>query len=188
MNRAEQRKMALAQRLALSEEIYAEMCENLLAGFKTLNFEEIDTLHIFLPIVAKKEPDTYPMIDWLLSVHPEVHIVVPRADFNTSLMSQHVYPGRENLVLNAYGIPEPANAACAAQPDMVMVPLLAFDRRGYRLGYGKGFYDRFLAGLNAQKIGLSLFPALDEIKDVHLNDIRLDRCITPGGIVDFEDK
>ena len=68
-------------------------------------------------------------------------------------------------------------------PDMVLVPLLAFDKKGYRVGYGKGFYDRFLQNIETQKIGLSLFEVIDEINDVHLNDIRLDKCITPNGIV-----
>ena len=70
-------------------------------------------------------------------------------------------------------------------PDLVIVPLLAFDKKGYRVGYGKGFYDRFLQNSKTLKIGLSFFAPTEEIIDVHLNDVRLDKCITPAGIIEF---
>ncbi|WP_431293282.1 5-formyltetrahydrofolate cyclo-ligase [Pedobacter sp. P26] len=69
--------------------------------------------------------------------------------------------------------------------DMVVIPLLAFDKQGYRVGYGKGFYDRFLRDINAQKIGLSLHPAIEKIDDVNEYDIKLDFCITPTEIIKF---
>jgi 5-formyltetrahydrofolate cyclo-ligase len=68
---------------------------------------------------------------------------------------------------------------------MVLVPLLAFDRQGFRVGYGKGFYDRFLQNLSTLKIGLSFFDADEDIDDVHAYDIQLDQCITPNKIVTF---
>jgi len=185
MTKAEQRREALAQRTALSDAEYGLLCNRLLERFKTLDFKGVKALHIFLPIKNRKEPDTFPMIEWLLQAHPEIQILVPKADFSTFAMTQHAYPGKENLLLNGYDIPEPQNEINSGQPDMVIVPLLAFDTRGYRLGYGKGFYDRFLQGLSAQKIGLSFFDAITEIKDVHLNDIRLDKCITPHGVIGF---
>ena len=88
---------------------------------------------------------------------------------------------------NEYHIPEPVNGnEFLDKPDLVIIPLLAFDKKGYRVGYGKGFYDRFLQNITTQKIGLSLFDTTEEIIDVHLNDIRLDKCITPNGIIDFK--
>lgn len=185
MTKAELRETALSQRRALSDEEYGLLCKKLLEGFKTLDFSKIKVLHIFLSIESKREPDTFPLIDWLQKGHPEIQLLVSKADFRTGTMSGHIYPGKENLVLNAYGIPEPDNEISSLKPDMVIVPLLAFDKCGYRVGYGKGFYDRFLEGLKTQKVGLSLFTAVDEIKDVHLNDIRLDCCITPEEIVCF---
>ena len=67
---------------------------------------------------------------------------------------------------------------------MVLVPLLGFDERGHRVGYGKGFYDRFLAECNPkiQKIGLSLFEPVAQIDDTSDFDIPLDACITPNRI------
>ncbi|MCY1514485.1 putative protein YqgN [compost metagenome] len=185
MTRTALRKQALKQRMELSEEDCLQRSEKLLEGFKRFNFQGINVVHIFLPIKSKKEPDTLLMIDWLMRAHPEIKILVPRADFGTHTMSSHLYPGPENLVWNAYGIPEPVNEAVELKADLIVVPLLAFDDRGHRLGYGKGFYDRFLHGQSAQKVGLSFFDAVPEIMDVHENDIRLDYCITPDRVVKF---
>mgnify|MGYP001550895887 CR=1 FL=1 len=101
-------------------------------------------------------------------------------------MQHYVYAGREGLLKNAYHILEPATAELhTGEVDMVLVPLLAFDVRGYRAGYGKGFYDRFLQGLDTLKIGLSFFGPLEQIDDIDVYDVRLDACITPEKIYRF---
>ncbi|MDQ8052497.1 MAG: 5-formyltetrahydrofolate cyclo-ligase [Pedobacter sp.] len=186
MLKSEIRKLALAQRSALSEAQLLSLNEKLLAQFKKLDFSAIKSIHLFLPIIQKKEPDTFLFIDWLQHAHPFIKIVVPKADFQSGEMSHYAYFHQDDLVHNAYHIPEPQHAEpFVGEIDLVIVPLLAFDEKGYRVGYGKGFYDRFLQNSNAQKIGLSFFGAISSINDVHLNDIRLDQCITPDGIVDF---
>lgn len=186
MRKADLRKQALLQRNSLSEAELAALNQKLLERFKTLDFSHVRSLHIFLPILRHKEPNTFLLIDWLLQNHPEIKVVVPKADFESNLMSHFHYRDQSDLVLNHFDIPEPQNAdAFEGTPDMVIVPLLAFDEKGYRVGYGKGFYDRFLENLDTQKIGLSFFDAAAQINDVHLNDIRLDKCITPERIIDF---
>jgi 5-formyltetrahydrofolate cyclo-ligase len=74
-----------------------------------------------------------------------------------------------------------------SQIDLVLIPLLCFDKKGYRVGYGKGYYDRFLADCRPDvlKIGLSIFEPIEQIKDVDAYDIRLDFCITPNKIWQF---
>jgi len=186
MLKADLRKQALAQRNALTEDQLLSLNEKLLAQFKTLDFSKINSIHIFLPIVYKKEPDTFLMIDWLQENYPKIEIIVPKADFESSILNHYTYVDKKNLINNAYHIPEPQNAkSFTGTPDMVIVPLLAFDERGYRIGYGKGFYDRFLQHISTQKIGLSFFEGVTKINDVHLNDIRLDKCITPDRIIEF---
>ncbi len=186
MRKAALRKQALQQRLAMSDADVALANKKLLEGFKTLDFANIKSVHLFLPIVHQREPDTFLMIDWLQAYHPEIEIVVPKADFDSNLMSHYAYLDRNDLQNNHYQIPEPQKARpFVGIPDMVLVPLLAFDLQGYRVGYGKGFYDRFLEGISTQKVGISFFDAVEKIIDVHLNDIRLDKCITPNGIIDF---
>ena len=185
-NKLTLRKEALTKRDAMTEQELTAQNVKLLKQFKTLDLTEIKVIHLFLPIEERREPNTFLMIDWLRANHPEITIVVPKADFVLNLMSQHVYDGKDNLQHNAYQILEPkGDKLFLGIPDLVLIPLLAFDKRGYRVGYGKGFYDRFLENIATQKIGLSFFDAAEEIIDVHLNDIKLDKCITPNGIIEF---
>ncbi len=87
------------------------------------------------------------------------------------------------FIANKFGIDEPANGSLidVNEIEMVFVPLLAFDLKGYRVGYGKGYYDKFLskAGNELIKIGFSFFEAEERIVDVDKYDIPLDICITP---------
>ena len=186
MNKSSLRKEALNKRNALSGQELDALNKKLLKQFKTIDFSEINSLHIFLPIIAKKEPNTFLLIEWLQENHPEIQIIVPKANFDTNLMHNYVFTKKTKLINNEYHIPEPKDGAEFLEtPDLVIIPLLAFDKKGYRVGYGKGFYDRFLQNTSTQKMGLSFFDATEEIIDVHLNDIRLDKCITPNGIVAF---
>ncbi len=177
------RKEILQQRRELSEDEFLILNQLLLAQFKTLDFSGINSIHVFLPIVEKREPDTFLLIDWLQQNHPQMSIVVSRSNFSDHSMSHHPYQ-KEDLKANHYHIPEPQTTEIfEGEIDMVLVPLLAFDQHGYRVGYGKGFYDRFLSGIKTKKVGISLFDMLSEaIADVHQDDITLDICITPKHI------
>lgn len=94
------------------------------------------------------------------------------------------------LDIGPFDIPEPSQGA-PAEPDVLLVPLLAFDRRGFRLGYGGGHYDRTLAALRAQggitAIGLA-FDA-QEVAQVPVcpYDQRLDWILTPSGAIGAKD-
>ncbi|WP_443937274.1 5-formyltetrahydrofolate cyclo-ligase [Pedobacter sp. MW01-1-1] len=180
------RKEALKNRLLMPEEEYDARCHALLKQFSLLDFSAIQVLHIFIPITEKREPNTFLIIDWLQQYHPHIQIIIPKADFKTCMLSNHLYEDRAALQKNAYNILEPLTNVMYSGPiDMVLIPLLAFDKRGYRVGYGKGFYDRFLKNIKTQKIGVSLFDVMDCIDDVHVDDIRLDACITPTEILFF---
>lgn len=176
----------MAQRKGLSDDQIEEYSCDLLTHFSSLDLSQVKTIHIFLPIVEKREPDTFLFIDWLVEEHPQIKIIVPKADFDAVLMTSHVYSGRKDLQKNLYNILEPQQSEIhTGDVDLVLVPLLAFDERGYRVGYGKGFYDRFLAPVQTMKIGLSLFGPVETISDVHKDDIMLDACITPEKIFRF---
>ena len=181
-NKSTIRKEVLKQRTALSDDEFLALNQLLLAHFKTLDFSGVNSIHVFLPIVKKREPDTLLLIDWLQQNYPHIHIVVSRSNFEDHSMSHHLF-NKEDLKENAYHIPEPQTTTVfEGKIDMVLVPLLAFDQKGYRVGYGKGFYDRFLSGIETIKVGISFFEPLEIISDVHLNDIKLDLCVTPKQI------
>lgn len=90
---------------------------------------------------------------------------------------------------NAFGVPEPIGATNieTSQIELFIVPLLSFDKNGYRVGYGKGYYDRFLKDRNKDSItvGFSYFDPVERISDTDEYDVRLDYCITPDEIFTF---
>lgn len=148
-------------------------------------------LHVFLPIEQHHEVNTWPLIHTIWREWPQVQVVVSVTGIQTGLLTHYALTPDTPLTQNRWGIPEPSgNALVTIAPrhiDLVLVPLLAFDRRGHRVGYGKGYYDRFLASCrpDCARIGLSLFPPIDHIADVEPTDIPLTACLTPAGIVTF---
>jgi 5-formyltetrahydrofolate cyclo-ligase len=105
------------------------------------------TVHTFLSIRAFREVETSPFITHLETVQPTIRVGVPRVGFESKELTHHVLLPHQ-LEKNSWGIFEPKSTAPTIEPhefDMVLVPMLAFDRRGYRLGYGGGYYDKFLA-------------------------------------------
>jgi len=143
--------------------------------------------HLFLSIVQKKEIDT----DFLMQVlaGKDKNIILSKSDFKTGDMQHFLLTDNTVLRVNSYGIPEPQEGIQIQenQLDVVFVPLLAFDEKGNRVGYGKGFYDRFLQKCKPEviKVGLSFFEAEPQIEDVSPLDIALDYCVTPDKIYAF---
>ncbi|MXN91370.1 5-formyltetrahydrofolate cyclo-ligase [Flavobacterium sp. Sd200] len=143
--------------------------------------------HLFLSIETQKEVHTDVILNILAGKDKEV--IVSRSDFDCCTMVHYLLTDNTRLVISPYGIPEPVEGieVPSNKMDVVFIPLLAFDTKGHRVGYGKGFYDRFLEECkpNVIKIGLSLFEA--EENDIPYNDtdIALDYCITPKNIYRF---
>jgi len=144
-----------------------------------------DYYHLFLPITDKKEIDT----SFLLSILQgrDKHVLLPKMKGDD--LTHFLLTDSTTLKTNKWNVPEPVDGILveSSNIDVVFVPLLAFDKQGNRVGYGKGFYDRFLQQCKKDvvKIGLSLFDAEEEIEDVLENDIPLDYCITPNKIYEF---
>ncbi|MGX7667319.1 5-formyltetrahydrofolate cyclo-ligase [Flavobacterium pedocola] len=144
--------------------------------------------HLFLPIEEQKEINTEYLLQILAGRDKEV--VISKADFNTRKMTHFLLTDNTKIKNNDYGIPEPVDGLEVPSPkiDVVFVPLLAYDKTGHRVGYGKGFYDTFLAECKPEviKIGLSYFDPEATIEDIAENDIRLNYCVTPEGIFEFK--
>jgi 5-formyltetrahydrofolate cyclo-ligase len=143
--------------------------------------------HVFLPIEEQKEVNTEYVLHVLSGKDKE--IVVSKSDFESGEMTHFLLTDNTKIKKNAYNIPEPVNGLPVPSTtlDVVFVPLLAFDVLGNRVGYGKGFYDRFLAGCKPDtiKIGLSFFEAESLIEDVFEADVKLDYCITTTQVYQF---
>lgn len=142
---------------------------------------------VFLSITEQKEVQT----DYLLNIlsGKDKHIIVSKSDFTTLQMTHYLLTDNTRIQKNKHNIPEPVDSIeiDVKKIEVVFVPLLAFDKKGHRVGYGKGFYDKFLYKCNPEtiKIGLSLFEAEEQIDDVFKSDIALDYCVTPNQIYRF---
>jgi 5-formyltetrahydrofolate cyclo-ligase len=143
--------------------------------------------HLFLTIEEQKEINTEYILQILAGKDKE--IVISKCDFATLGMTHFLLTDNTKIKKNSYNVPEPVDGLEVpdAKIDVVFVPLLAYDKQGNRVGYGKGFYDNFLSKCKPEtiKIGLSFYPPEDKIDDVSENDVKLDFCVTPEEIIKF---
>ncbi|WP_281227507.1 5-formyltetrahydrofolate cyclo-ligase [Flavobacterium aquiphilum] len=143
--------------------------------------------HVFLPIEEQKEVNTEFILHLLSGKDKE--IVISKSDFETRKMTHYLLTDNTRIQKNQYNIPEPVEGIEVPDTkiDVVFVPLLAFDKKGNRVGYGKGFYDKFLSQCKPEtiKIGLSFFKPEEQISDVLDSDILLDYCVSSTGVYSF---
>lgn len=145
--------------------------------------------HLFLSITELKEVQTDDLLHILHG--KDKNIVVSKSNFLDYSMSHYLLTDQTALVKNKYNIPEPSGTGLIPidpqQIDVVFVPLLVADYKGNRVGYGKGFYDRFLAQCRPDvlKIGLSFFEPLPELIEYNAQDVSLNYLVTPQGVVRF---
>lgn len=186
------RKEYLAKRKALSPETIRALNHALLEQCRSLPFHQPAYIHLFLPIAAKNEVDTWPLAAWLREQFPAAKLVLSRSFLATGDMKHLVWDADTTLIENAVGIPEPDNgeSVLPSRLDVVFVPLLAFDVSGHRVGYGKGMYDGFLRQCRPDvlSVGLSLFGPLPQpVSDAWDGDVPLKAVVTPEKVYYFND-
>ena len=190
MTKSELRKIYLARQKGLSaaerENKSRQVSDLFFAHFDLAN---IRLLHCFLPIEKFNEINTRLIFERVWREFPHVETLAPRVDFQTGEMENLKFTPQTNLIKNQWMIDEPTHDQTveSAKIDAVLVPLLCFDFWGFRVGYGKGFYDKFLAKCRADclKIGLSFFPPVEKTADVNEFDVKLNFCITAEKIWKF---
>ena len=186
MDKQALRKYYKQQRASLDETKVADLSLAIANEALKLPIWEHTNYHIFLTIENKKEVDTSYLLHILQG--RDKTIIVSKSNFETHTLQHILLQENTPIQISAYGIPEPINGieVPVTSIDIVFVPLLAFDKKGHRIGYGKGFYDRFLQQCKLETIfiGLSFFEAKDEIPNDAL-DIPLHYCITPTKVYKF---
>jgi len=173
------------KRLSLTKQEVDHLSQRVCEQLDKLSIWRLKHYHIFISISKYNELDTSSIINKLKS--EQKIIIVPKIS-NNELVHVAINDDTE-FSLNDYGIREPNNGNhfIIENLDIIFIPLLAFDIEGHRVGYGKGYYDRFLKLTNNStlKIGLSFFDPINKILDIDDNDVKLDYCVTPKQVHKF---
>jgi 5-formyltetrahydrofolate cyclo-ligase len=159
--------------------------KSLLAGEKLSRLEEFrksETVMFFISF--RSEVNTVPMIKKALKL--KKHVVLPKV-FKKSLKAVEISNIRTDLCPGAYNILEPVNKSNTVEPqriDLVLVPGLVFDKFGYRIGYGGGYYDRWLKHIKpGRRIGLAFdFQVLSRIPHAR-TDVAVSKIVTEKRII-----
>lgn len=187
MTKSEIRTTYKALRQNLSNDEVDDLSLQIANRLLQLEIWDSEFYHIFLSIEEQKEINT----EFILSIlsGKDKHIVISKSNFDTRDMTHFLLTDSTKIEKNKWNIPEPIQGIPISpdQIDVVFVPLLAFDDYGHRVGYGKGFYDKFLGQCRPKTvtIGLSFFESLTKIDDTNEADYPLDYCITPQKIYKF---
>jgi 5-formyltetrahydrofolate cyclo-ligase len=190
MDKFEARKKYSLLRKKISNDEIIDFSVKIANNCLNLNIWQYSNYHIFLPIEKKKEVDTSSIINILTGKKKQV--VISKSNFKDCSLTNYILDDDVILELNNYGIPEPRNGKKIKTDliDVVFIPLLAFDKSGNRVGYGKGFYDRFLKELPKKtiKIGLSFFPQEHKLDGIEKHDVKMNYCVTPNDVFTFLEK
>ena len=187
----ELRKTFLSRRRELTDDQVLHRSQAIFQNWLSfLDPQKHRTVHTFLSIRAFREVETSPFIAHLETAHPAVRVGVPRVGFESKELTHHLFLPHQ-LEKNSWGIFEPKIEAPVMEPhefDMILVPMLAFDRRGDRLGYGGGYYDKFLAQVrpDCDLIGLCFALGLSmEDLPASIHDVPLHCVVTEDGVHRF---
>lgn len=184
-NKVALRQLYRHKRQQLSPKEIESFSNQILEQLKSMPIWDCKVYHLFVPIVRNNEINTFPLMDFLFDQGKTV--VVPKmkgVDLLNCAIDQKVVWETGN-----FGVLEPKACKIMAHQEIevVFVPMFIGDKKGHRVGYGGGFYDRFLAKLpkKSLKIGLSFYSPIDEIEAIESTDIPLDYCVSPNEIVSF---
>ncbi|MGZ5247383.1 MAG: 5-formyltetrahydrofolate cyclo-ligase [Flavitalea sp.] len=193
MNKKETRKFYHDKRMALSTEVLADLQQKIFNQFLFIKLPVFENVLSYSYLVSKNEFDIGLINRYIHSVNPSAIFSIPKImegyEMDAILIDIDTYNLPSASIANQYGILEPlsGNIIEPLNLDIVFVPLLAFNEKGFRVGYGKGYYDRFLSRCRKDvlKIGFSFFEAEQSIDDIDNYDVPLNLCITPLNVYEF---
>ena len=188
MNKSDLRRKYKELRIKLSEEEIEELSLKIANNLLKLEIWHLDFYHLFLSIAEQKEVNTEYVLHILQG--KDKNVVISKTDIKNHRLNHFLLTDTTKIIKNRWDIPEPEGGIeiSPEKLDLVFIPLLAFDKAGNRIGYGKGYYDRFLDSCKPDviKIGLSFFEAEEEIKEIYHTDVALDYCVTPNEVYQFK--
>jgi 5-formyltetrahydrofolate cyclo-ligase len=189
MLKKEARNLYREKRLAISTTESSKLNDLMLIQFQSVDLPFLHALLSYWPIEENNEPNTHPVTEFLRFRNPELKIAYPVADFTNCTMNAVVVDIDTPFTRKELNIFEPneGTVISAEEIDLVIVPLLIVDQKGYRVGYGKGFYDKYLASCREDciKAGFCYFEPIASIDDCNEFDVPLNLCITPQNVYVF---
>ena len=189
MHKTAARQLYKEKRAALTSAERLKLDDLLLIQLQTIELPFISFLLSYWPIEQHHEPNTHLFTDYLEFLNPELVVCYPKTEFDPPMLRAIRTDDDTKFRKNRFNIyePEDGDEVNAAGIDIVFVPLLACDKNGYRIGFGKGMYDRYLqfCRKDCLKIGFSYFELIEPIEDAHQFDVPLNLCVTPGSVYEF---
>jgi 5-formyltetrahydrofolate cyclo-ligase len=187
VTKSELRKAYLERRRSLSPEEHSRLSHAIIDRlFSEIDLRPINAVHCYIALRHFGEVETGILFDRVWNTHPRIITTAPRIDVASGEVESHIYQRGSLTREGRWKILEPEGSKIvpAEALDLIIVPLLCFDQRGHRVGYGRGFYDRYLRRCRSDciKAGLSFFPPVESIDNVHEGDIPMDLCVTPEEI------
>ena len=181
------RKKYLKKRQELSSSKFEEESSQLVQNtIELIKKYKPECIHCFLPIHSKGEINTTPIIQYCWKNN--INVVVPVSNFEDGTLRNAEFRPHTKTKKTKNNITEPIDPIWKKNDNIniVITPLLAFDLKGYRVGYGKGFYDRFFSSLqkDVKRIGISIFKPCKSI-DNNEHDVPLTHCVTPNKTYSF---
>ncbi|RQO31235.1 5-formyltetrahydrofolate cyclo-ligase [Taibaiella sp. KBW10] len=179
----------LNKRKALTEAERNKQDDLLLIQLQRVPLLNTQTLFNYVPMAEMAEPNTYFLAQYLEAIIPGLVTAYPITNLKESTMEAFIADENTPFEKNRFGLVEPLSTLKMDPEaiDVVFTPLLIADLQGYRVGFGKGIYDKYLKTCRTDtlKIGFSYFEPVSEISDINKNDIPLDIIITPYQIFEF---
>jgi 5-formyltetrahydrofolate cyclo-ligase len=187
MLKSDARKELLAKRKNLTASECLKWDDLLLIQFQKLDWSNVSCVANFYPLENQNEPNSLLFTRYLKLMIPGIQMVYPVV--NSLSETINFYKESEDIQFNDWGIAEPTSNEIVEPSliDAVIVPLIGFDRQGHRIGFGKGFYDKYFENYpkHRPRIGVSYFEPLSNIEDTHEFDVPLTHCITPWNSYEF---
>lgn len=188
MLKAEARRSLLYKRQNLSLVECVKWDDLLLIQFQRLDWSNTSVIGSFYPMEKHNEPNTILLTSYLQAFNPGLTIAYPVVDQKSQTMQ--FYEATNSYQINSLGTHEPIKQNLIPNNliDTFLVPLLGFDLNGHRLGFGKGYYDKYFSTCihSHIRLGISYFEPIPNMTDTHEFDVPLTHCITPWSSYEFK--
>ncbi|MCU0334689.1 MAG: 5-formyltetrahydrofolate cyclo-ligase [Chitinophagaceae bacterium] len=178
---------ALRSQLSLPQQ--HQYLQHMMAQLDMLQWPDVRLAMSYRADESRHEVPVHYLEEALTAWLPQVRWCYPVTQAADNSMQAMLVNDDTEWAASKFGIPEPVHGQVVAPASLqlILVPLLCFDEKGYRVGYGKGFYDRFLKHCHPQVVtlGFSWFEPVKAIADIDANDVPLKYCITPHRLYAF---